>query len=605
MRSVLQFLFRQIEHVSTKPKRMMKKLVTPVAIRTIQTSSVSTFRPPQISLYNIQSASASSFHQIESVIDHNSTSFHENFERSTQLVADLKKRCLHAASPPKTPAFEKYCSAGKLPVDHRISSVLDNGSAFLELSQLAGLDMYEKVSHRAEDKTVNCGYDDCRRGGIVTGIGTVMGSLCVIIANDATVKGGAYYPITVKKHLRAQRIAMDNRIPVMYLVDSAGANLLMQAEIFPDECHFGKIFHNQARMSAMKIPQLAVVLGSCTAGGAYIPCMCDETIIVRRNGTIFLGGPALVAAATGEVVDAQSLGGADVHCRVSGVADHYAEDEASALELAREIAGRWGNTPRQTSPPMDLEEIRPRYRSDRIYGILPPLTTAIAKPFDVREILACLLDKSEFTEFKPLYDENLVCGFGALYGNPVAIIANNGVLLSESARKGAHFIQLCCARKRPILFIQNITGFMIGKKYEQEGIAKHGAMMVHAVANAAVPKITLIIGGSYGAGNYAMCGRAFHARFVFSWPGSRTAVMSGQHASDVMCRIARKQVETSSYKQEIIKKYDTESHYYYSSARLWDDGVIDPAETREILGLALAACLHAPIEDTVNGVMRM
>ena len=531
--------------------------------------------------------------------------FRLNYKRNKDLADQLKTDCRKASQCGNEKHLERYLRLHKFMVNDRITHLLDIGSPFLELSQLAGLNLYAKPRAPTDVGAPN-EHEECRRGGIVTGIGLVNKVLCMVIANDATVKGGSYYPITVKKHLRAQQIAIENHLPIIYLVDSAGANLLLQADIFPDDSHFGKIFYNQAKISAMKIPQMAVVLGMCTAGGAYIPCMCDETIIVKGNGTIFLGGPALVQAATGEEVDAQSLGGADVHCRESGVADYFAESELEALSLARRVAHRW----KRHSEPLwcqdghcSLPFHEPLYPPEQIYGILSETKSHGVKPFDVRGILSCLLDSGALTEFKRGYDENLVCGFGSIYGTQIGVIANNGVIFSKSAVKAAHFIQLCCSRGTPILFVQNVSGFMIGKEYEREGIAKAGAKMVHAVSTSSVPKITLIIGGSYGAGNYAMCGRAFQPRFLFSWPGSRTAVMSGKHANDVMCRVSN--FDATKFAENITEKYDRESHCYYGSARLWDDGIIDPVDTREVLGLAFKICLNAPITETKHGIFRM
>ena len=446
--------------------------------------------------------------------------------------------------------------------------------------------------------------------GLVAGIGRVEGVECLIVANDATVKGGTYYPLTVKKHLRAQAIARDNRLPCIYLVDSGGANLPRQDEVFPDREHFGRIFFNQATMSAAGIPQIAVVLGSCTAGGAYVPAMADETIMVRNQATIFLAGPPLVKAATGEVVTAEELGGADVHCRTSGVADHYAENDAHALAIARRCVANlnWRKLGR-------IESVAPRaplYAAEELYGIVP----ADAKqPFDVRELIARLVDGSEFDEFKALFGATLVCGFARLHGYPVAILANNGILFSEAAQKGAHFIELACQRGIPLLFLQNITGFMVGQKYEAGGIAKHGAKLVTAVACARVPKFTVIVGGSYGAGNYGMCGRAYDPRFLWMWPNARIAVMGAQQAAGVLVQVKREQAERAgqpfsagdeeAIRQPILAQYERQGHPYYSSARLWDDGVIDPAQTREVLALALSASLNAPIEPSAFGVFRM
>lgn len=492
-------------------------------------------------------------------------------------------------------AQQRHTARGKLLVRERINALLDPGSAFLEVSALAAHEVYG---------------EDVPAAGVVAGIGRVEGVECMIIGNDATVKGGSYYPLTVKKHLRAQTIAQQNRLPCIYLVDSGGANLPRQDEVFPDREHFGRIFFNQANMSAMGIPQIAVVMGSCTAGGAYVPAMADETIMVRNQATIFLAGPPLVKAATGEVVTAEELGGADVHCKTSGVADHYAENDAHALAIARRCVANlnWRKLGQ-------LESVAPRaplYAGEELYGIIP----ADAKqPFDVREVIARLVDGSEFDEFKALFGTTLVCGFARLHGYPVAILANNGILFAEAAQKGAHFIELACQRGIPLLFLQNITGFMVGQKYEAGGIAKHGAKLVTAVACAKVPKFTVIIGGSFGAGNYGMCGRAYDPRFLWMWPNARIGVMGAAQAAGVLTQVKREQVERSgktfsaeeeeAIRQPILEQYERQGHPYYSSARLWDDGVIDPAQTRQVLALALSASLNAPIEPTPFGVFRM
>lgn len=492
-------------------------------------------------------------------------------------------------------AQQRHQERGKLLVRDRINNLLDTGSAFLEVSPLAAHQVYD---------------DNVPAAGVVAGIGRVSGVECMIIANDATVKGGTYYPLTVKKHLRAQAIAQQNRLPCIYLVDSGGANLPQQDEVFPDREHFGRIFFNQANMSAAGIPQIAVVMGSCTAGGAYVPAMADETIMVRQQATIFLAGPPLVQAATGEVVTAEELGGADTHCRISGVADHYAEDDHHALALARQCIGHL-NWHKQGQLQTRLVTA-PLYDANELYGIIP----ADAKqPFDVREIIARLVDGSIFDEFKALYGTTLVCGFAHLHGYPVAILANNGILFSEAAQKGAHFIELACQRGIPLVFLQNITGFMVGKKYEEGGIAKHGAKLVTAVACASVPKFTIIIGGSFGAGNYGMCGRAYDPRFLWMWPNARIGVMGGEQAAGVLMQVKKAQVERAggslteqdeeAIKAPILEQYERQGHPYYSSARLWDDGVIDPAQTRDILGLAISASLNAPIEPTRFGVFRM
>jgi 3-methylcrotonyl-CoA carboxylase beta subunit len=492
-------------------------------------------------------------------------------------------------------ARERHTGRGKLLPRERIRALLDPGSPFLELSQLAASGMYG---------------DEVPCAGIITGIGRVAGRECMLVVNDATVKGGTYYPLTVKKHLRAQDIARENRLPCIYLVDSGGANLPNQDEVFPDRDHFGRIFYNQATMSAAAIPQIAVVMGSCTAGGAYVPAMSDEAIIVREQGTIFLGGPPLVKAATGEVVTAEELGGADVHARTSGVADHYANDDAHALAIARRLVGNLNHV--KPLPPALREPIDPLYPAEQIYGVV---SRDWRKPYDVREVIACLVDGSELDEFKPLYGTTLVTGFAHLYGYPVGIVANNGILFSESAEKGAHFVELCCQRRIPLVFLQNIAGFMVGKAYEAGGIAKHGAKMVMAVACARVPKFTVIIGGSFGAGNYGMCGRAYGPRFLWMWPNARIAVMGAEQAANVLATVRRDNIEAqgkrwskkdeAAFKQPIEDQFERQAHPYYASARLWDDGVIDPADTRRVLGLGLSAALNAPIEESRFGVFRM
>ncbi|WP_282338579.1 carboxyl transferase domain-containing protein [Pseudomonas sp. PS02288] len=492
-------------------------------------------------------------------------------------------------------AQERHTARGKLLPRERIDQLLDLGSPFLEIGQLAAHEVYD---------------EEVPAAGVVAGIGRVEGVECMIIANDATVKGGSYYPLTVKKHLRAQAIAQQNRLPCIYLVDSGGANLPRQDEVFPDREHFGRIFFNQANMSAQGIPQVAVVMGSCTAGGAYVPAMADEAIMVRSQATIFLAGPPLVKAATGEVVSAEELGGADVHCRTSGVADHYAENDEHALALARRCIANlnW----RKQGEINSRAPLAPRYAAEELYGVIP----ADAKqPFDVREVIARLVDDSAFDEFKALFGATLVCGFAHLHGYPVAILANNGILFAESAQKGAHFIELACQRGIPLLFLQNITGFMVGQKYEAGGIAKHGAKLVNAVACARVPKFTVIIGGSFGAGNYGMCGRAYDPRFLWMWPNARIGVMGAEQAAGVLVQVKREQSERSGQafsaddeqrlKQPIVEQYERQAHAYYSSARLWDDGVIDPAQTREVLALAISASLNAPIEPSRFGVFRM
>lgn len=512
-------------------------------------------------------------------------------EKIATLTAALKK--IGQGGPEA--ARQKHIARGKLLPRERVEQLLDPGTPFLELSPLAAYDMYN---------------GDAPAAGIITGIGRVSGIECIIVCNDATVKGGTYYPMTVKKHLRAQEIAAQNCLPCIYLVDSGGANLPQQEDVFADREHFGRIFFNQANMSAQGIAQIAVVMGSCTAGGAYVPAMSDESIIVREQGTIFLGGPPLVKAATGEQVTAEDLGGGDVHTRLSGVADHLANNDHHALQLARNIVSHLN---RQKPEQMARRESRePIYPVDELNGIIPADTR---KTYDVREVIARLVDGSEFDEFKARFGTTLVTGFAHLYGMPVGIVANNGILFSESAQKGAHFIELCAQRKTPLVFLQNITGFMVGRKYENEGIARHGAKLVTAVATAAVPKITIIIGGSFGAGNYGMCGRAYSPRFLFMWPNARISVMGGEQAASVLATIRREGVEVKgatwsteeehAFKQPILEQFEREGHPFYASARLWDDGVIKPADTRRILGLSLSAALNAEIPDTRFGVFRM
>src|SRR5213593_1789572 len=511
------------------------------------------------------------------------------------LVAELRARTAEVARGGGESAIERHRSRGKLTARERIDRLVDPDTAFLELNALAAWELYDGEAPSA---------------GIVTGIGVVEGRECVVVANDATVKGGSYFPLTVKKHLRAQEVAAQNRLPCLYLVDSGGAFLPLQAEVFPDREHFGRIFFNQAQMSAQGIPQIAVVMGSCTAGGAYVPAMSDETIIVKNQGTIFLGGPPLVKAATGEVVSAEDLGGGDVHTRLSGVADHLAENDSHALFIARRIVA---NLNRGKQLPVTLEPSEePLYDPEEIYGVIPQDTR---KPYDVREIIARTVDGSRLDEFKARYGTTLVTGFARLHGMPVGIIANNGILFGESAQKGAHFIELCVQRGVPLLFLQNITGFMVGRKYENAGIAKDGAKMVTAVATAQVPKLTMLIGGSFGAGNYGMCGRAYSPRFLWMWPNARISVMGGEQAAGVLATVKRDGIEArggqwsadeeAAFKAPIRAQYETQGHPYYASARLWDDGVIDPAQTRRVLGLSLAATLNAPILPTKFGVFRM
>jgi 3-methylcrotonyl-CoA carboxylase beta subunit len=532
--------------------------------------------------------------RIASRVDPRSEEFRDNQAAMRELTAQLKGEVARAATGGPASAVSRHRGAGKLPARERIQVLLDTGSPFLELSQLAAHGMYG-------------GGIAC--GGIITGIGRVSGRECVIVANDPTVKGGTYYPITIKKHLRAQEIARENRLPCVYLVESGGAFLPAQDEVFPDRDHFGRIFYNQATLSAAGVAQIAVVHGSCTAGGAYVPAMSDENVIVRGAGRVFLGGPPLVKAATGEDIDAESLGGAEVHCRESGVCDHYAESDTHALAIARRIVARL-RPPPDTSPPQTPRE--PHYDPRELYGAVP---TSLRRPYDVREVIARLVDGSELDEFKQLYGTTLVCGFAHLGGYPVGILANNGILFSESALKGAHFIELCARERIPLLFLQNITGFMVGRRAEAGGIAKDGAKLVTAVACAQVPKLTVIIGGSYGAGNYAMCGRAYSPRLLFQWPNSRISVMGGEQAASVLATVKRQQLESGggswaaeeeeAFKQPIREQYERQGHPYYASARLWDDGVIDPLETRRILALSLAAARNAPDEETRFGLFRM
>ena len=531
---------------------------------------------------------------ISSRVDVHSEEFRANHQAMSELAEDVRRQVARVALGGSAVAVKKHQAAGKLTARERVRVLLDTGSPFLELSQLAAHGMYG---------------GEISAGGIVTGIGRVSGRECVIVANDPTVKGGTYYPITVKKHLRAQEIARDNRLPCVYLVESGGAFLPAQDEVFPDRDHFGRIFYNQATLSGAGIAQIAVVHGSCTAGGAYVPAMSDENVIVRNQGRVFLGGPPLVKAATGEDIDAESLGGADVHCRESGVCDHYAENDTHALSIARRIVSRLA-PPTDSNPPVAPRE--PKYDPSELYGVVP---ASLRKPYDVREVIARLVDASELDEFKQLYGTTLVCGFAHIGGYPVGILANNGILFSESALKGAHFIELCARARVPLLFLQNITGFMVGRRAEAGGIAKDGAKLVTAVACANVPKLSVIIGGSYGAGNYAMCGRAYSPRFLFQWPNARISVMGGEQAASVLATVKRDQMkargvewaaaEEEGFKQPIRQQYETQGHPYYSSARLWDDGVIDPAETRRVLALSLAVARHAPGDETRYGVFRM
>ena len=533
--------------------------------------------------------------KLESKLVPRSEDYLANVAAMQAVVDDLKSKVekimLGGGDEPR----KKHLARGKLLPRDRVQMLLDPGTPFLEFSQLAAYNMYNNEAPCA---------------GVITGIGRVSGQECVIVCNDATVKGGTYYPLTVKKHVRAQEIADQNNLPCVYLVDSGGANLPNQEEVFPDRDHFGRIFFNQANLSAKGIPQIAVVMGSCTAGGAYVPAMSDESIIVKNQGTIFLGGPPLVKAATGEVVSAEDLGGGDVHTRLSGVVDHLAQNDLHALSLARTIVS---NLNRKKPEQMVLQPVvEPAYPVEELYGVIPVDTR---KPFDVREVIARIVDGSAFDEFKARYGTTLVCGFAHIHGMPVGIIANNGILFSESALKGTHFIELCCQRKIPLVFLQNITGFMVGRKYENEGIARNGAKMVTAVSTAAVPKFTVIIGGSFGAGNYGMCGRAFSPRFLWMWPNARISVMGGEQAASVLATVRRDGIEAkggswsaeeeAQFRQPIKDQYEQQGHPYYASARLWDDGVIDPADTRMVLALGLSAALNAPIPETRFGLFRM
>lgn len=533
---------------------------------------------------------------IHSSINPNSEEYQKNYSHHRHLAEELKAAIETISQGGGDHARQRHLSQGKLLPRERIHKLIDEGSPFLECSQLAGYQLYE---------------DEVPAGGLITGIGIIAGRQCMIIANDATVKGGTYYPITVKKHLRAQEIALQHHLPCLYLVDSGGAFLPKQDEVFPDKEHFGRIFYNQAQMSALGIAQIAVVMGSCTAGGAYVPAMADESIMVKEQATIFLAGPPLVQAATGEVISAEALGGANVHCTQSGVADHFAEDDLHALMIARNIVR---HLPYRPHLPYTITEAKPpRYPIEELYGII---SADPKKPFDVREVIARLVDGSEFQEFKSRYGTTLICGFAHIEGHPVGIIANNGILFSESALKATHFIELCEQRRIPLVFLQNITGFMVGSKYEASGIAKHGAKMVTAVATASVPKFTIIIGNSFGAGNYGMCGRAYNPNLLFIWPNARISVMGGEQAANVLAQVTRdkkaKQNQTwteqdeEQLKKPILEQYEKQGHPYYSSARLWDDGVIDPVDTRRILGLALSATLNAPLKQNSKfGIFRM
>ncbi|MCP5206731.1 MAG: methylcrotonoyl-CoA carboxylase [Hahellaceae bacterium] len=532
---------------------------------------------------------------IHSKVSTQSDEYQSRYAHMMELVADLRRQVDTVSQGGGKKAQQKHLDRGKLLPRERVAKLLDPGSAFLELSQLAAHEVYSESVPGA---------------GVIAGIGLVEGVECMIVANDSTVKGGTYFPLSVKKHLRAQTIAEENRLPCIYLVDSGGANLPQQDEVFPDENHFGNIFYRQATMSAKGIPQIAVVMGLCTAGGAYVPAMADESIMVRNQSTIFLAGPPLVKAATGEEVSAEELGGADIHCKISGVADHYAEDDLHALHLARQCVKRLNH--KKTLSIAENKPAAPLYPTEELRGVVP---TDLKTPYDAREIIARLIDGSDFDEFKALFGTTLVCGFANIWGNPVGIIANNGILFSESAQKGAHFIELCCQRKIPLVFLQNITGFMVGKKYEEGGIAKHGAKLVTAVACAKVPKFTVIVGGSFGAGNYGMCGRAYHPRFLWSWPNSRISVMGGEQAAGVLAQVKRDNLsrqgtewsaeEEAAFKAPITEQFEKQAHPYYATARLWDDGIIDPADTRSTLALAISATQNAAIEETRFGIFRM
>src|SRR6059058_5604801 len=530
--------------------------------------------------------------RIESKITVDDESFRGRSAHNRALAEKLRADVAAAAKGGPAKHRERHVSRGKMLPRDRVERLLDPGSPFLEIGRLAACDMYDAEVPGA---------------GLIAGIGRVSGRQVMIVCNDATVKGGTYYPLTVKKHLRAQEIAEQNRLPCVYMVDSGGANLPHQAEVFPDRDHFGRIFFNQAQMSSKGIAQIACVMGSCTAGGAYVPAMSDESVIVRNQGTIFLGGPPLVKAATGEEISAEDLGGGDLHARKSGVVDHLAENDEHALTIVRDIVSTLGTVPNSGTVPV-REPRPPLYDAEELYGIIPEDVRA---PYDVHEIIARIVDASEFHEFKPLYGSTLVCGFAHIWGMPVAILANNGILFSESAQKGAHFIELACQRRTPLLFLQNISGFMVGGKYEAEGIAKHGAKLVTAVSTAQVPKITVLIGGSFGAGNYGMCGRAYGPRFLFTWPNSRISVMGGEQAASVLATVHKdaeswSPEQAEAFKAPIRQRYEDEGNPYHATARLWDDGIVDPAQTRDVLGLALSACLNAPIPERARfGVFRM
>ncbi len=532
---------------------------------------------------------------LSSTIDTRSDTFKKNAEAMRALVADLRARTDKVRLGGGEEQRKRHVGRGKLLPRERVRALLDPGSPFLELSPLAAMGMYD---------------NEAPGSGVITGVGRVSGVECAIVCNDATVKGGTYYPMTVKKHLRAQEVAMENRLPCIYLVDSGGANLPQWPEVFPDKTHFGRIFYNQANMSAQGIPQIACVMGSCTAGGAYVPAMSDETVIVRKQGTIFLGGPPLVKAAIGEIVSAEDLGGADVHARTSGVADHYAHNDSHALGMVRRIVA---NLNWKKNPSVSLIDARePNYAAEELYGVVPPDSRT---PYDMREVIARLVDGSELDEFKHLYGTTIVTGFARIWGYPIGIVANNGILFNESALKASHFIELCGQRGIPLLFLQNITGFMVGRKYEAGGIARDGAKMVTAVSTVGVPKFTVIVGGSYGAGNYGMCGRAYSPRFLWMWPSARISVMGGEQAASVLATVRRDNIEAkggswskeeeAAFKQPILEQYDREGHPYYATARIWDDGILDPVDTRMALALGLSAAMNQPIGQTKFGVFRM
>jgi 3-methylcrotonyl-CoA carboxylase beta subunit len=533
--------------------------------------------------------------RLDSAFDAQAPASRRNAQVNQALAQTLRSAVAATALGGTQRTRERHAARGKLLPRDRVERLLDPGSPFLEMGQLTAHGMYD---------------DEAPAAGLIAGVGRIAGREVMIVANDSTVKGGVYFPLTVRKHLRAQQIAIENHLPCVYLVDSGGANLPYQAEVFPDEQHFGRIFFNQARMSALEIPQIACVMGSCTAGGAYVPAMCDETVIVRNQGTIFLAGPPLVKAATGEVISAEELGGAETHGRKSGVVDHVAENDTHALEIVRSIVGRL-NRPKHSTLELVAPE-PPAFDPTDLYGIVPQ---DLRTPYDVREVIARIVDGSRFAEFKSLYGTTLVCGDAYIWGQPVSILANNGVLFSESALKGAHFVELACKRRRPLLFLQNISGFMVGGKYEAGGIAKDGAKLVTAVACAEVPKITVIIGGSFGAGNYGMCGRAYAPRFLFTWPNSRISVMGGEQAASVLATVKRDAMEQrgepwsaeaeAAFRAPVRERYESEGNPYYATARLWDDGIIDPVQTRDVVGLAISATLNAPIGETRFGVFRM